>query len=207
MKFRLSSRAWIWTEAADWQPALWLDTFWQLINFVLTFSERRERTPGKVLRHLWRDQRKFPTAREGEPRESQSKRQQLFAKACLPRIDPLLLQRVFSLYVVWNNCICSLLDWCTVLCTMFIASPHEDNPIIIPSFDVRTELLVWRFLVKIVHSLKLFISALVAKLLTEGFIARTKEKPGECLKVKSRSKICTTWHWTMIQEIKETVAF
>ena len=45
----------------------------------------------------------------------------------------------------------------TTLCSTFIASPHEGNPIIIPSLDVRTELLVWRLLVKIVHSLKLFI--------------------------------------------------
>ena len=82
----------------------------------------------------------------------------------------------------------------TTLCGTFIASLHEDNPIIIPSLDVRRELLVWRLLVK----LKLFILSLSPKLLAARFIARTEEKPGVCIKLKSGSKIYTTWHWTMI---------
>ena len=105
-----------------------------------------------------------------------------------------------TLYVLYCTGVC-------FLCSTFIASPHEYNPITTLSLDIRTELLVWRRLVKIVHNLKLFIEAQVLRLLTAGFLVRTEEKPGVCIKLKPRSKNCTTWHWTIIQEIKETVAF
>ena len=106
---------WVWTELADWQPALWLDTFWQLINFVLTFNERRERRPGKVLKHLWRDQRKFSNSARERATLKSIEASTIVCKS-LPIADSTSTSSSASFlpYVVWNNCICSLLDWCTL---------------------------------------------------------------------------------------------
>ena len=107
----------LWLAVADWQPALWLDTFWQLINFVLTFSERRERTPGKVLKHLWRDQRKFPNSARGRATLKSVEASTIVCKS-LPTADKCTFSSAsFLLYVVWNNCIIKFftgVDWSTL---------------------------------------------------------------------------------------------
>ena len=84
---------------------------------------------GKVLKHLWRDQQKFSnTARERATLKS-IEASNIVCKS-LPIADRSTSSSAsFLLYVVWNNCICSLLDW----------SPHEDNPIIIPSLEAFGE--------------------------------------------------------------------
>ena len=105
--------------------------FWQVINFVLTFSERRERTPGKVWKHLWCEQRKFSNSARGRGTLKSIEASTIVYKS-LPTADTLvLLQWVFLLYVVWNNCICSLLlDWRTlfvqhVYCFSSWGQPHN----------------------------------------------------------------------------------
>ena len=108
----------LWLAVADWQPALWLDTFWQLLNCVLTsafmISERRERTPGKVLKHLWRDQRKFSNSARGRATLKSVEASTIVCKS-LPTADKCTFSSAsFLLYVVWNNCIIEFftgVDW------------------------------------------------------------------------------------------------
>ena len=97
------------------------------------------------------------------------------------------------LYVVLNHGnLCCLLDWCTLFVQhiyCFSSGRQFDNyPFIRRSNRVTCE----KAFGETCTQPKNFQAAQSYKLLTSGFIAKTAEKPGVCIKLKSRSKIYST---------------